>query len=124
VLSPEVKPAIERKRKLFVNVNKCWLLAFIILVFLVHTKNMEAGLLREPICKYLHLYCGGWRKQAVADGLSTWSLHLLCFQISAFCHQFHSPNQKAWQVQATQETGRICGFKMTRTQSASIMEGI
>lgn len=89
-----------------------------------HKKITEGVLHREPIWKYLHLYCGGKRKQVLADGVFTWPLHLLCFQISAFCYQFHSQNEKAWQVQATWETIRTYGFQITRTQSASTLEGI
>lgn len=90
---------------------------------MVHTKTMEGGLHQQPVWKYLHLYCEGGRKHEVADGGATWTLHFLCFQ-SAFCHLFHSPSQKALQIQAIWQSRWTYGFVTTRTQPVSVMEGI
>lgn len=61
----------------------------------------------------------GREKHEAADGGATWTLHFLCFPLSAFCHLFHSPNQKALQGQAVQQSRWTYGIVITRTQSVS-----
>lgn len=102
--------------------DKCQWLAFVIFVFHGTHKNMEGGLHRQPVWKYLHLYCEGGRKHEAADGRATWTLHFLCSQLSAFCHLFHSPSQKALQVQAiwVQMNVWICNSR----KPVSVMEGV
>lgn len=112
-----------KEKKISININKCRWLAFIIFVFLVHTKiQMEfcTKSLYEMSAPVL------WGSKETRG--SRWDSHMASspslLSSKCFCHHFHSPNQKAWQGKGTWEARRVYRFKITRIQSASVMEGV